>query len=279
MTILPPSHLDKVVAIGQKQQNGQTKWCATGFLLGHLEKGSDENRQYSVWLVTNKHVLHEKKHIIVRFNMANSQKSKEYTIDLYIEPTKPIWFCHTDQNIDIALIQLNPEVLRKDGILFCYFQDDLETATLDDMNQKGLSEGDSIFVLGYPLGFVDQYKNFVFVRNGIISRIQDAYLHMRGSYIIDSSIYPGNSGGPVVSRPEIAAVAGTEACNQSLLIGVVNSYIPFDDVAISTQTQKPRVVFQENSGLANVIPVDYLTEIIEISRKCEERKHTDSETK
>jgi hypothetical protein len=39
--------------------------------------------------------------------------------------------------------------------------------------------------------------------------------------------------------------------------------VPYIDVAISTQTRRPRVTFEENSGLTEVHPVDFIEETID----------------
>jgi hypothetical protein len=46
------------------------------------------------------------------------------------------------------------------------------------------------------------------------------------------------------------------------LIGTVRSYLPYEEVAYSLQTDPPtpRMVFTENSGLADVIPMDCVKE-------------------
>lgn len=74
--------------------------------------------------------------------------------------------------------------------------------------------------------------------------------------------FPGNSGGPVIIKPEFTHIEGTKSQNESRLIGLVKSYIPYTDVAISPQTGRPRVVFEENTGLTNVEPVDYIIDTI-----------------
>ena len=38
------------------------------------------------------------------------------------------------------------------------------------------------------------------------------------------------------------------------------------DIAVSQQTHRPRIVFEENSGLAEVIPIDRVNETIETFR-------------
>ena len=51
---------------------------------------------------------------------------------------------------------------------------------------------------------------------------------------------------------------------------MVLAYRSYVDVAVSPQTERPRVVFEENSGLADVLPVDYIDEAIRdflVSRK------------
>ena len=108
-------------------------------------------------------------------------------------------------------------------------------------------------------------RQFVIARSGSIARIQDVFEGYRNNFIIDAFVFPGNSGGPVISKPDVISIHGTKPMNRAYLLGIIQSYIPYEDVAISQQTGKPRVVFQENSGLAFVIPVDFIMETIEVS--------------
>ena len=75
-----------------------------------------------------------------------------------------------------------------------------------------------------------------------------------------TNVFPGNSGGPVFLRPETTALQGTNPHMASKLIGVVHAYLPYFDAAISQQTGRPRVIFEENSGLARVETVDGILE-------------------
>jgi hypothetical protein len=74
--------------------------------------------------------------------------------------------------------------------------------------------------------------------------------------------YPGNSGGPVINKPDIVSMPNTASVKKSCLLGIVSSYIIYQDVAISQQTGQPRISFQENSGLANIVPAHILKEWI-----------------
>jgi hypothetical protein len=82
------------------------------------------------------------------------------------------------------------------------------------------------------------------------------------SFMIDSFVFPGNSGGPVVLKPDMFAIQGTKSQSKAALIGVVTDYRPYTDVAISPQTHRARVLFEENSGLADVLPIDYVEDTI-----------------
>jgi S1-C subfamily serine protease len=87
------------------------------------------------------------------------------------------------------------------------------------------------------------------------------------TFLVDAFVFPGNSGGPVVSKPEALSIEGTKSQNAAYLIGIVQSYVPYQDLAVSLQTKRPRVVFEENSGLAAVHPVDLIEETIQIYLK------------
>ena len=106
-------------------------------------------------------------------------------------------------------------------------------------------------------------KNYVIVRQGIIARIQDWYDDAAKSYLIDSSVFPGNSGGPVLAKPTLHTY-GT-AISRAKLIGMVSGYVSFQDVTRSDQTGLPMLALEENSGLANVVPVDAIEETIAIA--------------
>jgi hypothetical protein len=113
------------------------------------------------------------------------------------------------------------------------------------------------------MGMIGEDRNFVLVKQGVIARIRDALTGHSKEFLVDTSIFPGNSGGPVITRPEMVAIQGTQPYPKASLIGVVASYVPYQDIAISSQTRRPRVIFEENSGLASIIPVDYLVEMVE----------------
>ncbi|MGD0950871.1 MAG: serine protease [Methanotrichaceae archaeon] len=270
MALIPKIFLDCVTAIGVRNPDGSSKWIGTGFLVGRLFE-TDQNgiKQYHTFLVTNKHVLTDRKNIIARFNPepSSGNTAKDYTIELVDAKGKSLWIGHPHNDVDVAVIYINPTVLRSDGRKFACFQADESILSIKGMAEAGISEGDFIYALGFPLGIVGPEMQYVIARSGIVARISDTLEGKTKDFIADISNYPGNSGSPVISKPANEYLDGTKCLYGSRLLGILHSYIPYTDVAVSTQTGRPRITFEENSGLALVTPTDYITETIEIYYK------------
>ena len=145
---------------------------------------------------------------------------------------------------------------------FNYFRSDQNVATLDKVAELGITEGDFVYTLGFPMELVGPERNYVIVRSGNIARIQDAIDHRSKEFLIDALTFPGNSGGPVVTKPELIRITDTKAVSSAYLIGIIKSYLTYQDFAISEQTKRRRVMFEENSGLTAVIPIDFVQETI-----------------
>ena len=135
--------------------------------------------------------------------------------------------------------------------------------TLDQAREIEVSEGDGVFVLGFPLGEAGKERNYAVVRQGIVARVQDWLKGNAQTFLIDASIFPGNSGGPVLLKPEIVSIQGTKRNDRCGLIGMVSSYLTYKEIAISQQTERPRMIFEENSGLAVVVPHNVIQETIQ----------------
>lgn len=264
MALIPPIYFNCVVAIGVKDEKGFLKWTGTGTLIGRLfGKLSSSENQYHVFIATNKHVLEGQRSVVVRFNPLAAEPAKDFDIPLLDKSGKRLWTDHPRKNLDVAVIALNSDVLVAERIRYHFFQSDQHLMPLAEMAERGVSEGDFVYVLGFPMGIVDMDRQYVIARSGVIARLRDALEGKSPDFLIDASVFPGNSGGPVVYKPEIISIEGTPSVTKPGLIGIVSSYLTYKDTAVSQQTGKPRVIFEENSGLAVVIPADYVLETME----------------
>ena len=267
MALIPPPFLNTVVALGEQSSDGTMKSHATGFLYGRPIGTTDENGQkmYRVFLVTNRHVFQK---AAERSDTLHASFNKRFETGTNIYPLKLehfSWTVHPDPNADVAVMSINTEWLKSSGIDCFFFQADDHAVSLEQARANQVSEGDGVFVLGFPLGESGEERNYAIVRQGIIARIQDWLKATARTFLIDASIFPGNSGGPVLLKPEITSIRGTTSNDKCALIGMVSSYLPYREVAVSQQTGLPRMIFEENSGLGRVVPHDVIQEAVELA--------------
>jgi hypothetical protein len=224
-------------------------------------------RQYEIYLITNRHVV-QNRQIFVRLNPKQlSDQGQVFDIPPIDSRSLPTWFTSQDPSVDIAGARINWKILLDRGIDVNFMTSDTHAADIKKMDEIGVSAGDGVFVLGFPMNLAGQQRNYVIVRPGAIARISDLLASAAPVFLIDSHVFPGNSGGPVVLEPSALSIEGTKSNNVAYLIGVVKGFIAYVDTAISPQTQRARVTFEENSGLAEVIPVDRINEAIKAWRE------------
>ena len=264
MALVPPFFQDCVVSIGIEGKD-KPLWIASGFMYGrHYGEDEKGGKIYKFSLVTNRHVFEKFSKVYLRFNPIKADESvHDYELNLIDENGKKLWVAHSNPEIDVAVIPINIRLLREHAMQIHCFCSDEHVANIEKLKELGITEGDFVYVLGFPMGIVGDKRCAVIVRSGVISRIRDILIGDSQEYLIDTFIFPGNSGAPVVSKPEALAIEGTKSQNASYLIGIVKAYIPYRDVAVSLQTGQQRVIFEENSGLAAVHPIDFVQELIE----------------
>lgn len=193
-------------------------------------------------LFSCKHIV-ENSNIQYRWNVAG-----EISRGIIGKPVGPSqlsfdWVYHSDDSIDIAAAIIQTHY--RSGIphrLIGFGLEKIKSVGEDDL-------GDKISYFGFPLGTgasIDQ-PHLPLVRSGIISQISE-----NNSFIVEANVFPGSSGSPVLQNAE----------TDPKIIGIITSYIPYRDTAISAQTDRPRIIFEENSGLALVIKSEYITDLI-----------------
>lgn len=274
--LIPPQYLNSVISVGVEVKNAKDepefKSIATGFLVGTPVGEKNEKGQllYRLFFVTNRHVFYNDKtkqylkEVLFRHNTTDN-KSHIFKVSLLNADNKPIWLMHENEKVDLAVLPINADPMTEAKIDFYFFREgDLFYAK--DFGTKNISTGDGLFVLGFPMSISGKTKNFVIVRQGIIARFDEEVLE-EGFYYIDASAYPGNSGGPVIVKPEIVSIKGTASNSSAGLIGVISSGETYTDVAISQQTGDPKIVFTEQTGLVRVVPVERIYEIVDTFMK------------
>lgn len=124
---------------------------------------------------------------------------------------------------------------------------------------KQVEPGAPLFIIGFPMGMRSEEYATPILRRAIVARVDP------NNIIADGFVFPGNSGGPVVYEPtlRLGKIFKTSILQGDWLVGMVSSYISYQDVAVSKQTNRPRITFEENAGLFNVLPAEIILELLQ----------------
>ncbi len=264
MAIIPSFFMDAVVSLGIELPQKEKYWVGTGFLVGRKEE--NDRTQSTIYIITNKHVVKNQRMLYVRFNNAGAVGVKDLPMDLFSNDGKPIFSAHPTSDVDLVAIQIIPNVIVKNKLSLSFFDLDDHALTLEQMQKTGIDEGNLVYALGFPMNLVENSVKAPICRLGCISRIADAFVNPKATvqFLVDAQTFPGNSGGPIVSRPENISITGTPKNTSANLIGILSAYIPYRETLYSRQTGRDRMVQEENSGLTIVHPVDRIKEAVEI---------------
>ena len=261
MAGIEKSFLKSVVALGISTPTPKDKdhkhWVGTGFLVGfHHEK--DE-----VYLITNKHVVQDQEVLFIRFNTLDGAPANDFPLQIKDDKGVVQFSFHPNPQIDIVAVSLNLDLLKSSNSSFDFYDLEKDVYTLEQMENNQLHEGSLVYALGFPMNLVDQDRQYPICRLGCISRISNAFdIDNAVDFLVDAQTFPGNSGGPIVSRAECAT------SNQKMvLLGILRAYITYQEALFSMQTGRQRSMMEENSGLTIVHPVDRILEVVEFERK------------
>lgn len=103
---------------------------------------------------------------------------------------KPDWTKHPDRDIAVIAIEAPPEFARAAIPLAWLAQDDTFT-------RYGLGPGDEMMALGFPRGLSANQAGFPILRSGRVASYPLAPSASFPTFLLDFSVFPGNSGGPV----------------------------------------------------------------------------------
>ena len=208
----------------------------TGFCFAYISDYSDiENAKCEYWFVTCAHVIdaieeHQapNRHIdrATYININQEEGPHRYGFEYSIPSGVPIvheqyWIRHKewidrcsrlgpiskrpytpdDAVVDIAVARgLDFNTYKKGELDWWGFPPKTHLFKSDLMI---LSEGDEVFIIGFPTGFEKDNKNWPVVRQGVLAQIQPYLQGKAGIFLIDGSVFGGNSGGPVVTKATV----------------------------------------------------------------------------
>lgn len=249
----------EAVVLFEVKSGRSYRTVATGVLIG-FQATRDKEGQHHTFIITNKHVFQDKGTIYVSVDIEGG-KRKRINLPLLKNNDEPTWFSHRFKQVDMALLPVSMNFLRHGLGAAHKWIPESRFLYEKDYPEKGFSVGDGVFFVGFPLGLSGKLRNSPILRAGYLARADKELLKIAKSLIIDGQNFPGNSGGPVFTKPDIAHLGDTKSIDSNFLVGIVKSYLPHTNYFVDPDNPMVSVSSTENSGLALYVPMDYARQI------------------
>jgi hypothetical protein len=243
--------------------NNELQSIGTGFLLAVKL----DDLQAVILLVTNKHVLQGGKNLRLSFHKKNLDKSgpqlgstHQFTIFDYRQAVRE----HTDQNIDLACINVSTPISNLNNEIYYTCIDESLLATFDE---EELDVAQRITFIGYPDNRFDYAHNLPVFRSGLIASHPKVDFNGMKQFIIDAQVFPGSSGSPVLINLTLEnykkqiVVGGPQKIK---LLGVVAAtMIRHNRIEVLPTGLPQQLVTQETIGLGIIYKSTALRELID----------------
>ncbi len=168
-----------------------TRTVGTGFLIA--ETGPDGAPR--TVLVTANHVLAKMPGAEARigYRISNPDGSWSYspqTLKIRDANGTQLWTKHPSR--DVAAISIAaPEAFAKSAIPLQWLAGD------DTFQSNHIGAGDEMMALGFPRGLAANQAGFPILRSGRVASFPVAPAQVFPTFLLDFTVFPGNSGGPV----------------------------------------------------------------------------------
>jgi V8-like Glu-specific endopeptidase len=210
-----------------------TRTVGTGFLIAETAPDGSPRTV----LVTANHVLAKMPGAEARigYRVSNPDGSWSYspqTVKIRDANGAQLWTKHPSR--DVAAISIKaPEAFAKSAIPLQWLAED------ETFQANRIGAGDEMMALGFPRGLAANQAGFPILRSGRVASFPVAPAQVFPTFLLDFTVFPGNSGGPVFmsqaahrrvggadTGQEVQFIAGlltqqVELNNERLEIGIV----------------------------------------------------------
>lgn len=215
-----------------------TRTVGTGFLISEL---TPDGRTHTI-LVTANHVFEKmpKTEARIGYRIANPDGSWSYSpqqLKIRDPQGRALWTHHPSR--DVAAIAISaPAAFAKAAIPEDYLAAD------DTFAKYNVAAGDQMMTLGFPRGLAANAAGFPILRAGRVASYPVAPARIFPTFLLDFSVFPGNSGGPVfMSGPSRHAVDdhGQGGANVEFIAGLLTQQVELNserlDIGIVTNAK------------------------------------------
>lgn len=187
-------------------------------------------REDRLYLVSSRHVFQDlatqhqpdRLEVDLHLDRQDLTQSVRFSVPLY-SGTDALWHqgCDASGDIDVAVIALERDQLPPSAVLHAFTAEHLTSSFTE------VDVGESLLVVGFPLGFHDARHHLPVVRHAVIASPYGVRFQGQGYFLTDARTHRGISGAPVVTRDPAAAAQG--AALPWKLLGIHSSSLDVGD--------------------------------------------------
>lgn len=167
-----------------------SRTVGTGFLIAD----TDADGRPRTILITAAHVLDRMPDVSAKIGYRVQARDGVWRYDpqaLKIrDGDHPLWVKHAGRDVAALVVQVPPAFARA-AIPLAWLAED------DTFDKFALGPGDEMMVLGFPRGLSANTAGFPILRSGRVASYPLAPVTAYPTFLMDFSVFPGNSGGPV----------------------------------------------------------------------------------
>lgn len=248
------------------------------------KQGSQWYKLEKFWLVTNRHVALPKIDDVeylpdafvfsIRQNINGAIEWKP--IVLTKEQLRSALKLHKNNTVDVVAIDISPyiqviidEIAANKGTNNYFLPVGLSNSNLPANQPLTIDVTSDIIVASYPKGFYDRVNKFPIVKSGIVASAWNFNFNGLPMFQIDAQLFPGASGGLVISKPvNVAMINGELKYNntkQFVFLGVYSGEFKWDE---EVEIAGDKHTFRNSYGLGNVWYSYLVPEIISDGVNC-----------
>lgn len=205
-----------------------TRTVGTGFLIA-TPAADGPSRTV---LVTANHVLQKMPGATTRigYRISNVDGSWSYSpqpLDIRDKDGKELWTHHPDRDVAALVIKAPPE-FAKAALPVDYLAGD------ETFQQYKVNTGDEMMALGFPRGLSANSAGFPILRSGRVASFPLAPANIYPTFLMDFSVFPGNSGGPVFlsrenSQPSAITQVSDTRAHQGFIAGLLTQQVELNN--------------------------------------------------
>jgi S1-C subfamily serine protease len=232
----------------------QGKTLGTAFVMGRPTSDS-KNLRYV--LITAAHVLEgiqgDTATLSLRRKITESNWIRVPTLLRIRQDGRPLWTKHPNADVAVMYIQVPP------GVVFPLLSTDFlaDDKTLSDFE---IHPGDSLNVLGFPLGMESNEVGFPILRSGRIASYPLLPTEITRSFLLDFMVFKGNSGGPAYLVESTRVFHGaTHVGTVSFIAGLVTQETSFNEQLVGIYSSETH---QYQLGLAGIVHASIIKQTI-----------------